>query len=146
MDGGGNPDLLIGAPGESSVYLAFLNRTGDAHNFSSTGNLLHQQDYFVISVSALGGIDNDNQMEVLIASKTQIYIVHFSEDGMAILTSRLNLLPVIRRIWNIEVSLSFIGLDDEEDVCLCCWKSACKRWWRRSRGDLSYFRAPRWGA
>lgn len=116
MDGDGNSDLLIGAPGESSVYLALLDRTGGAHSFYRTRNFPHQEDHFGISMGALGDIDNDNQLEVLVASKTDIYLMHFGEDGMAIQTSRLKLPHTIRKDLNMRISLSFIGLDDDEDV------------------------------
>lgn len=116
IDGDGNSDLLIGAPGESAIYLALLDKMGTPYSFSKTQSSPSHDDGFGSSVASLGDIDNDGQMELVVASKVAVHLLHFSQSGFSDKSVRLKLPRLITKKLGKGSSMSFVGVDDNDDV------------------------------
>lgn len=116
IDGDGNTDLLIGAPGENSVYLALLNKIAKPYSFSKTGSSSSRDEGFGSSVASLGDVDNDGRMEVLVASNQAVHLLYLASGGFSEKSVRLKLPRLTTKYLAKGSSLSFVGLDDNDDV------------------------------
>lgn len=116
IDEDGNNDLIIGAPGESAVYVAFLNKEGNTHGYAKSEGWPISHDGFGSSITTLGDVNNDGRAEFLVASHSAVFLLQFGRNGIS-RNSRLLELPVqLERNLVHGSSLAFLGLDDNDDV------------------------------
>lgn len=114
INGDDNPDLVIGSPGESSIYSVFLR---DDHitpkSIIRTSTLSELYESFGSSIASIGDVDNDGIMDLLVSSSHTIHLVFLSSKGKVKKSIALQL-PI--NIINHGISLSFVGLDDNEHI------------------------------
>lgn len=116
IDGDGNNDLVIGAPGESSIYVALLDRTGGPFSYSKSDRTPARQDGFGTSLASLGDIDDDGRAEFLVASKDNLYLLRFARNGVSRNILRLALPGRLLKNLARGSSMAFVGLDDDDNV------------------------------
>jgi len=114
LDGDGSADLAVGAPGDDtggsatgSVWLAFLNRNGGAHqvrlgtNRAALAGLLDAGDRFGESVAALGDLDGDGTFELAVGAsgdddggtdRGAVWVLSLKHDGTLVRARKISAL------------------------------------------------------
>lgn len=116
IDGDGNPDIVVGAPGGSTVYTVFLGTKGKMLSLVQAYKTKRSHDAFGSAMTPIGDINNDGLMELLIASSHVVSLVYLARSGHILRAIPLRLPPTATRSLARSPALSFVGLDDSDNI------------------------------
>lgn len=116
LDGDGHNDLLIGAPGQSALYTAILGPKAALISMTLTHQSINRREAFASSMASIGDMNADGTTEVLIASAFNVHLVCLDRYGHIVKNTPLILPPSATRSLVHSSSLSFVGLDDADNI------------------------------
>lgn len=113
INGDGFNEILVGAPGESAVYVVFLDSKAHVTHF-----VKHQmgiKNQFGRSMTTMGDINNDTIIEVLVSSAHTVHMIQLSPLGEITENIPLNLPTMITRTAGTGNTLCYVGFDEEDN-------------------------------
>lgn len=112
----GHNDLMIGAPGQSTLYVAFLDGLSNVKSLNSIYVSRPRRDAFGSSMASIGDINDDGRMELIVASGKHVFLLFLKPTAEIARKIQLDLPGIATRSLARSSVLSFVGLDDAENV------------------------------
>lgn len=116
LNSDGYNDLIIGAPGESTMYIALLDASFNVSSLSPIHTSRLRRDAFASSIASVGDINDDGRMELVVSSSKNIYLVFLNRTGQISHKEKLQLPPSSTRSLGRSSALSFVGLDGADNI------------------------------
>lgn len=116
IDGDGNNDIIVGAPGHSSLYTIFLDEKSRMVSFVRTHTKELNHKSFGSAIASLGDVNADGKMEILVACSKSIHLLSLTSTGHVNVSITLKLPSRARKALHRKPALSLIGLDDNDGI------------------------------
>lgn len=116
LNSDGHNDIVIGAPGESTMYVAFMDASLHATSFNPIRTSRFRRDAFASSMASVGDINDDGRMELIVSSSKNLYLVFLNRSGEISHTEKLDLPTSSTRSLGRSSALSFVGLDHADNI------------------------------
>lgn len=112
----GYNDIVIGAPGESTMYVAFMNASYNVSSLKPVYTSRFRRDAFASSMASVGDINNDGRMELIVAAAKNVFLIFLNRSGEISRKVKLDLPSSATRSLARSSAISFVGLDDADNI------------------------------